>query len=134
MVSAWEAVRDRRSQPRHRVRLRASVSRIDSSIGESEWPSVLAHTVEISRSGLALIVPSSSMECIDPSEGEYLLRIILAISSVASVKIDAAIVHCSSHDAGQAEPGYLTGVRIERINTVGRLLYDEFIKSLTWRG
>ncbi|HEV2914275.1 MAG TPA: hypothetical protein VGX92_13440 [Pyrinomonadaceae bacterium] len=134
MVSAWEAITNRSSQARYRTSLRASVSLIENNTSERQWPSVLAHTTEISLDGIALIVPSTHMGRHDLREGQHLLRIVLAISTSANVTITAKLIHFGALAAGGAQQGYLIGVKIEQIGALDCLLYDEFIRSLAKKG
>ncbi|HYY57417.1 MAG TPA: PilZ domain-containing protein [Pyrinomonadaceae bacterium] len=130
MVSAWEAISNRRSQDRYRISLQASVSLVENNTSDRQWPSVLARTTEISLDGIALIVPSTHMGRHDLREGRHLLRIILAVSTSSNVAIMARLIHFGPFDTGQAEPSYLIGVKIEQLGAVDCLLYAEFIRSL----
>ena len=131
MSSAWDAIKNnnRRRGTRHKARLSASVSLVEKETDESEWPSVLAYTRDISSGGLALIVPSLRLGCHDLDQGDYVLRIILAISSEASITITARLVHCGFFNQDESGIGYLIGVRIEAMSAEDRVLYDEFISS-----
>ena len=130
MVSAWEAISNRRSQDRYRSSLQASVSLVENNTGDRQWPSVLARTTEISLDGIVLIVPSTHMGRHDLREGRHLLRIVLAISASSNITITTRLIHFGPFDAGQVEPGYLIGVKIEQLGALDCLLYDEFIRSL----
>ncbi|HVG34228.1 MAG TPA: PilZ domain-containing protein [Pyrinomonadaceae bacterium] len=130
MSSAWDTInRNRRSEPRRKVRLSASVSLVEQDADESQWPSVLAYTRDISASGMSLIVPSTQLGCHDLKSGDYLLRIILAISNETSVRITARLVHCELANQKDSEIGFLLGVKIEELSADDRVLYDEVINS-----
>ncbi len=132
MFSAWDTInnKNRRHMPRHKVRLSASVSLIETETDESEWPSVLAYTRDISQAGMALVVPSLQMGCHDLNKGDYVLRVILAISAETSVRILARLIHCGLFNQDELGIGYLIGVNIEEMSGEDRVLYDEFIGSL----
>ena len=132
MSSAWDTINsnNRRLGPRHKVRLSASVSLIETETDESEWPSVLAYTRDISRGGMALLVPSLQMGCHELDKGDYVLRIVLALSAEASIRTTARVVHCGLFNQDESGIGYLIGVNIEEISAEDQALYDEFISSL----
>ncbi len=132
MFSAWDTINtnNRRLGPRHKVRLSASVSLIETETDESEWPSILAYTRDISRAGMALVVPSLHVGCHDLSKGDYVLRIVLAISAETSIRILARLIHCGLFNQDESGIGYLIGVKIEEMSAEDRVLYDEFISSL----
>jgi hypothetical protein len=130
MSSAWDTInRNRRAEPRRKVRLSASVSLVEQEGDEHEWPSVLAYTRDISASGMALIVPSTRLGCHDLQSGDYLLRIILAISNETSVRITARLVHCELANQKESEIGFLLGVKIEELTPEDRVLYDEAVNG-----
>ncbi len=132
MSSAWDTINNnnRRIGPRHKVRLPASVSLIETETDESEWPSVLAYTRDISRGGMALVVPSLHVGCHDLNQGDYVLRIHLAISAETSIGILARLVHCGLFNQDESGIGYLIGVKFEEMSAEDRVLYDEFTSSL----
>ena len=103
---------------------------MEAETNESEWPSVLAYTRDISRDGMAIVVPSLQMGCHDLNTGDYVLRIVLAISAEASVRMLARLVHCGLFNQDESGIGYLIGVKIEEISAEDQILYDEFISSL----
>jgi PilZ domain len=131
MFSAWDTINsNRRTGPRYRARLPAGVSLIEHDTEESRWPSVLAYTRDVSREGMALILPSSRLGCYELSEGAHVLRIVLAVSAEASLHITARLVHCGGSGEVESGAGCLVGVKIEDISAEDRLLYDEFIDGL----
>lgn len=131
MSSAWDAIKNnnRRHGTRHKARLSASVSLVEKETDESEWPSVLAYTRDISSGGLALVVPSQRIGCHELNQGDHVLRIVLAISARASIRITARLVHCTLFNQDESGIGYLIGVSIEDMSAGDRVLYDEFISS-----
>jgi PilZ domain len=131
MSSVWDTIKDnnRRYAPRHKARLSASVSLIEKETDESMWPNVLAYTRDISNGGLSLVVPSPHIGCHELNQGDHVLRIVLAISAQANVRITARLVHCTLFSQDESGIGYLIGVRIEEMNAADRVLYDEFISN-----
>jgi len=130
MSSAWDTInRNRRTEPRRKVRLSASVSLIEQEGDEHEWPSVLAYTRDLSASGMALIVPSTRLGCHDLKSGDYLLRIILAISNETSIRVTARLVHCELVNQKDSEIGFLLGVKIEELAAEDHILYNEVVNG-----
>jgi hypothetical protein len=112
------------------VRQAASVSLIEKEADESLWPSILAYTRDVSREGLALVIPTSRLGCHELSEGDHILKIVLAISHEVSVHLVARLMHCGVLSEDEAGVGYLIGVRIEQASAEDRALYNEFIDGL----
>jgi hypothetical protein len=131
MFSAWDIINNnRRIAPRHKVRLPASVSLVEKETDESLWPSILAYTRDVSVSGLALVMPTIRMGCHELSEGDHVIKIVLAISHEVSVQLIASLMHCGVLSEDEAGAGYLIGAKIEEISAEDRALYDEFIGGL----
>lgn len=131
MFSAWDTINNnRRVGPRYRARLPVSVSLIEPETEESQWPSVLAYTRDVSREGMSIILLSSRLGCHVLNEGDYVLRIVLAVSAQASVHVTAKLIHCGVFNEDEASSGFLVGVKIEEISPEDRTLYDEFISGL----
>ncbi|HEX8773891.1 MAG TPA: PilZ domain-containing protein [Pyrinomonadaceae bacterium] len=131
MFSAWDIINNnRRIAPRHKIRLPASVSLVEKETDESLWPSILAYTRDVSLAGLALVVPTTRMGCHELGEGDYLLKVILAISHDVSVQLIARLMHCGVLSEDEAGAGYLVGAKIEEISAEDRALYEEFIGGL----
>ena len=130
MFSAWDVINsNRRQNARYKARLMASVSLVVEESEESDLATVLSYTKDLSREGMALILPSTRMGCHDLSAGDHLLSIILAISTEANLSLTARVVHCGLYE-DESGTGYLVGVRIEEISAEDRILYDEFIGGL----
>jgi PilZ domain len=131
MFSAWDTIKNnRRGGPRYRARLPVSVSLVEPETIESQWPSVLAYTRDVSSEGMSIVLLSARLGCYELNEGDYVLRIVLAVSNEASVQITARLVHCGVLTEDDARVGFLVGVKIEEISPEDRTLYDEFISSL----
>jgi hypothetical protein len=131
MFSAWDTINNnRRIAPRHKIRLPASVSLVEKETDESLWPSILAYTRDVSLAGLALVVPTTRMGCRELSEGDHVLKIILAISHEVSVHLITRLMHCGVLSEDEAGAGYLLGAKIEEMSVEDRALYEEFIGGL----
>jgi hypothetical protein len=131
MFSAWDTINNnRRLRPRHKVRLPASVSVVEKGTDESQWPSILAYTRDLSREGLAMVIPTSRIGCHELGEGDHVLSIILAISNEVSVRLITRLVHCRVFSEDEAGAGHLVGVKIEEMTAEDGVRYDEFISSL----
>jgi hypothetical protein len=131
MFSAWDTINsNRRTGPRHRVRLAAGITLREIDTDESQWPSILAYTRDVSREGMALVLPSSRLGCYELSEGEHVLHIILALSPETSIKLSVLVVHCGILSEDESGAGYLVGVKFEEISAEDHILYDEFLSNL----
>jgi hypothetical protein len=131
MFSAWDTINNnRRTGPRYRARMPVSVSLVEPETEQSQWPSVLAYTRDVSREGMSIVLPSSRLGCHELNAGDHILRIVLAVSTEASVHLTARLMHCGVFSEDEAGVGYLIGVKIEELSPEDRLLYDEFIGGL----
>ena len=125
---------DRRRELRRKVRLTASVSlSVTGSHGEggADGPlSVLAHTRDISATGLALIVPVVPVDDAGlVGAGEQALRIILALPAGDVEMRVLAVRHERLGESG-SDVGYLIGVRITEMSEDDRDLYVEYLRGL----
>ncbi len=126
MASAWETIsRDRRQEPRYKVSLRASVSVIEAATGQSHGVVVLAQTMDVSREGLSLVLPSSRLGPYDLGEGNHSVLIVLALPAGDSVKIEGRLAHCFPLAAGCQAGFQITGLSEE-----DRSIYHDFIAGL----
>jgi hypothetical protein len=127
MASAWETIRrDRRQEPRHKVSLRASVS----VIGESHGVVVLAHTRDISRDGLGLVLPSYQLGPHNLGEGDHSVLIVLGLPAGDSVRIEGRLAHCLPAKEKDPTAGCLAGFQITGLSEEDRVTYYDFIASL----
>jgi len=125
MASAWETIsRDRRREPRYKVSLRASVSL------QNHGDVILAHTSDVSREGLCLVLPSSRLGPHNLGEGEHSVLIVLALPSGDSVQIEGRLAHCLPLPDGAPTDGCLAGFQITRLSAEDRAAYYDFIDSL----
>jgi hypothetical protein len=123
---------DRRHAKRHYVRLPYSVSLATRAIaqnGARRTPTLEGHTLDLSETGIALIVPAIRIG------GDYLvgdnrsLHLILELPT-GPLEIDATPVRYESLDEHQTENGYLIGVRIAELQESDRDRYGEYIGKL----
>jgi hypothetical protein len=132
--SAWETINNnRRREPRHKVRLTASVSLIGQEIEESQTTTVLAYTRDISKAGLCLVMPSSHMGCHNLEEGNHVLRIVLVLPAGTSVRMEGQLMYCLPFDAEGFGGGYLSGVKLTESSPEDYTLYHDFIETLNRR-
>ncbi|HEY0375536.1 MAG TPA: PilZ domain-containing protein [Pyrinomonadaceae bacterium] len=126
MASAWETINsDRRCEPRHKVSLRASVSVVDAGADEKLRVSVLAHTRDMSKEGLCLVMPDGRL-----GEEAHTVLIVLVLPSGVSVKLEGRSAYCTPLKPDEPTAGCLAGVLITRLEPEDRAAYDDFIDSL----
>jgi hypothetical protein len=123
---------NRRRAKRIKVRLPFTVrlaKRLLSPNGARRVPSLDGHTLDISTSGLALIVPAIRI-------GEHYLvgedrRLQLTLElPVGPVEMEVAPVRYESLEEHETETGYLIGVRIVGISDEDKAQYNLYIKRL----
>ncbi|HYG80387.1 MAG TPA: PilZ domain-containing protein [Pyrinomonadaceae bacterium] len=131
MASAWETISsDRRSEPRHKVSLRASVSVVEPGAGEGSRATVLAHTRDVSREGLCLVMPSSRLGSQSLGEGGRAVLIVLVLPAGDSVKLEGRLAYCIPLEADEPAAGCLAGVQITALGPEDRAAYHDFIDRL----
>ena len=123
---------NRRRAKRIKVRLPFTVrlaKRVLSPNGARRVPSLDGHTLDISTSGVALIVPAIRI-------GEHYLvgedrRLQLTLElPVGPVEMEVAPVRYESLEEHETETGYLIGVRIVGISDEDKAQYNLYIKRL----
>ena len=122
---------ERRRAERRQIRLPFAISLGDerTSKGSRQPQSIEGHTLDISTSGLALMVPAIRIE------GRYLagedrpLRIKLELP-VGPIEFQATPVRYEQFEEDESEMGYLIGVRITAMSESDRRRYDEYIAAL----
>lgn len=133
MSQAWEVLNlNRRSSPRYPVRLQTSISLADeeSGLGHSNRPPVIpGETKDISREGVALIVPSLRTDRHDLTRLEHLWRIVIGLPS-GYVQIVVRLMRFQRFRGDEAQTGYLIGVRIEEISEADRVLLNDYVQTL----
>jgi hypothetical protein len=131
MAAAWETIsRDRRRQPRFKVSLRASVSVAEAGAEQSRGDVVLAHTRDVSREGLCLVLPSSRLGPHDLNERTQVVLIVLALPTGGSVRLEGRLAHCLPLKTGDPTAGCLAGFQITGPAPKDRAAYHDFIDSL----
>lgn len=130
MSSAWETIRsDSRQSPRYKVGLSASVSIVEE-IAESHSSTVLASTRNISRDGLSLIMPATSLGFHGLQERGNAVRITLALPTGTTIELEGQVVYSLPFKAGNLGREYLMGVKIKEGISGDRTVYNDFIESL----
>ena len=122
---------DRRHARRVTARLPITVgpSGLRSGNGFRRQVSLQGHTLDISTSGLALIVPAIRI-------GEHYLtgedrRLWLKLElPKQTIDMQVAPVRYESLDMRETEKGYLIGVRITEMTDEHRTIYNEHVKQL----
>ena len=128
MASAWETIRNEsRRSPRFQIRLAASVF-IFEGIDEGHSPAVLAHTRDISREGLCVIMPEGSLGSGDLERGSRPLRITLGLPNEVSVDLVGKSVYRLPYKGGATGSEFLIGIKLEE--SEGLRLYHDFVESL----
>jgi hypothetical protein len=131
MASAWETIRsERRLEPRHQVSLRASVSVIEPETGEARGAAVLAHTRDVSKEGLSLVMPAARMGPHNLDEGGHAVLIVLVLPAGDSVTLEGRLAYCTPLKEDEPAAGCLAGIQITALGPEDRDAYHDFIDSL----
>ena len=131
MASAWETISsDRRREPRYQIRLRASVSVVEPGAEESQRATVLAHTRDVSREGLCLVMPSFRLGPHGLDEGSHAVLIVLVLPTGDSVKLEGNLAYCIPLEADEPTAGCLAGIQITELAIEDRTAYHDFLDSL----
>ena len=120
-------VGERRRHPRVRARLDASVVLLGAR-GEAATPPLEGHTRDVSACGLALILPAVRVGDRYLAGEAQTLHVTLRLPS-ATVRLRAAPARYERLDEGDADTGYLIGLRITHVDDAGRAALDEYLKS-----
>lgn len=120
-------VGDRRRAPRHLVRLAVVVSLLEERAGAP--PTLAGHTRDVSSTGLGVVLPSIRVgERYLAGEGQT-LRVVLRLPD-AQVRLYATPVRYERFDPGDAEAGYLIGLRLTGGDERDRAAYDTYLSTL----
>ncbi|HEY2961513.1 MAG TPA: PilZ domain-containing protein [Pyrinomonadaceae bacterium] len=123
---------NRRGHKRVRTRLSFTLSLSDprvSSNGARRLPTLVGHTLDVSSTGLALIVPAIRI-------GEHYLagsdrRLHLKLDlPTGPVEMKLSSVRYESLDESQEETGYLIGARIIEMADSDRASFEKFVTKL----
>ena len=120
-------VADRRRHPRFRVRLEASVVLLGAK-GEAATTPLEGHTRDVSACGLALVLPSVRVGERYLAGEAQTLGITLRLPA-RPVHLRATPARYERLDAGDAETGYLIGLRITDMDERDRAAFDEYLKE-----
>lgn len=124
-------VADRRSAPRHSLRLPCTVfirdPRLDAAQTDRRAPRLEAFTRDLSRTGIGLVAPAVRI-------GErYLtdspLRLVLE-HPTGPLELTASPVRYEQLDDNAGEHGYLIGLRIDAMNDADRARYERHLKEV----
>lgn len=123
---------NRRHCKRVRTRLTFTISLSDprvSSNGSRRLPKLDGHTLDVSRTGLALIVPAIRIGEHYLAGAERKLHVKLELPS-GPVEMKVTTVRYESLEESAEETGYLIGGRITEMSDRDRGTYDSYIAEL----
>lgn len=121
-----ELVGNRRRAPRHGVRLPVFVSLLDSAAGEAP-AGVAGHTRDASETGLGVVIPAIRVGGRYLTGDDVTLRLTVKLPE-ASARLYGSPVRYERLEDGQADPGFLVGIRLN--DDGDRALLSEYLKSL----
>ena len=123
---------NRRRHKRVRARLNFTLSLSDPRVnknGSRRLPTLDGHTLDISTTGLALIVPAIRI-------GEHYLagsdrRVYLKVELPAgAVEMKVATVRYEALDEADEETGYIIGARIVEMSDADRASFDKYLAGI----
>lgn len=120
---------NRRYSKRVRARLTFTISLSDPRVrtnGSRRLPTLDGHTLDISRTGLALIVPAIRIGEHYLAGADRKLHVKLELPS-GPVEMKVATVRYESLEESREETGYLIGARITEMSDQDRATYDRYI-------
>ena len=123
---------NRRKYKRVQVRLSCTISLSDprvSSNGSRRLKSLEAHTLDISGTGLALIVPAIRIGEHYLAGAERKLFVKLELPT-GPVEMKVATVRYESLEESREETGYLIGARIVEMPDEDRTAYNSYVAKL----
>lgn len=126
---------NRRHHKRVRTRLRFTLSLSDprvSSNGARRLPALNGHTLDISTTGLALIVPAIRIGEHYLAGSDRRLHLKLELPD-GPVEMKLATVRYESLDESEEETGYLIGARIIEMGAAERASFDEYVATIMSR-
>jgi hypothetical protein len=126
---------NRRRSKRVRARLNFTLGISDprvSSNGSRRLPRLNGHTLDVSVTGLALIVPAIRIGEHYLAGDERKLHVKLELPT-GSVEMKVATVRYESLEESGEESGYLIGARIAEMSDQDRATYDSYIAKLLKR-
>ncbi len=123
---------DRRRHRRVRSRLNFTISLSDPKVkanGSRRLPTLDGHTLDISSTGLALIVPAIRIEEHYLAGAERKLFVKLQLPA-GPVEIKVVTVRYESLEESSEETGYLIGARIIEMSDEDRAAYSSHVEKL----
>ena len=123
---------NRRVHRRVRARLTFTLSLFDpraSSNGARRLPSLSGHTLDVSTTGLALIVPAIRIGEHYLAGADRRLKVKLDLPA-GPVEMKLATVRYESLDESPDETGYLIGARIIEMADADRAKFEDYVNKL----
>lgn len=120
---------NRRRSRRVRVRLTCTISLTDPRItsnGGRRLPTINGHTLDVSSTGLALIVPAIRIGEHYLAGADRKLHVKLELPT-GSVQMKVAPVRYESLEESREESGYLIGARITEMSDQDRTSYNSYV-------
>jgi PilZ domain len=119
---------DRRRAERRQIRLSFTITLPGARTGKGSQ-SIEGHTLDVSTSGLALIVPVIRVGEHYLAGEDHALQIMLELPT-GKVELSARPVRYERLDEDESETGYLIGVNIAEMNDADRARYEEYVATL----
>lgn len=126
---------NRRRCKRVRARLTFTISLSDprvSTNGARRLPTLNGHTLDVSRTGIALIVPAIRIGEHYLAGADRKLHVKLELPS-GPVEMKVATVRYECLEDSRDETGYLIGARITEMSDQDRTAYDTYLAKLLSR-
>lgn len=123
---------NRRKLKRVRTRLTFSLALADPRLSQNGFrklPRLSGHTLDLSRTGIALIVPAIRIGEHYLAGNDRKLQVKLELPS-GPVEMNVIPVRYESLEEHEEEDGYLIGARISEMNEVDRSRFDAYIAAL----
>lgn len=126
---------NRRHSKRVRAQLAFTISLSDprvNSNGSRRLPRLNGHTLDVSRTGLALIVPAIRIGEHYLAGADRKLHVKLELPT-GSVEMKVATVRYESLEESREEMGYVIGARITEMSDQDRASYDSYVAKVLRR-
>jgi hypothetical protein len=126
---------NRRHSKRVQARLAATISLSDPRLGSNgsrRLPTLKGHTLDVSTTGLALIVPAIRIGEHYLAGDERRLHVKLELPT-GPVEMKVATVRYEGLDENQETTGYLIGARIIEMSDQHRASYDSYVSKVLKR-
>ena len=126
---------NRRHSKRVHARLPCTISLSDSRLGSNGYrriPTLNGHTLDVSSTGLALVVPAIRIGEHYLAGDERKLHLKLELP-IGPVEMKVSTVRYESLEEGSEESGYLIGARIAEMSDQHRASYNSYVANLLKR-